>query len=90
MPDGTTTKQVHYRRATISLRDGRTDKCWRVFFPQGSFPGLSTNQREYLRQIGTVAKPGTPQKQEAAFKSALACVDTIVNEFMKKSAAGAA
>jgi hypothetical protein len=89
MPDGTTTRQVLYRRATISLRDGRSEKCWRVFFPQGSFPGMNTNQREYLRHIGTVAKPGSPEKQEASFKSALACVDAMVTEYMKKNAAGA-
>ena len=62
MPDGTTTKQVLYRRATISLRDGSHQKCWRVFFPQQSFPGTPANEREYFRQFGTKMHPATPEK----------------------------
>ena len=90
MPDGTTTKQVLYRRATISLRDGSNQKCWRAFFPQQSFPGTPANERDRFRQFGTKMHPATPEKQAEVFKSAVACVDAFVTEYMKKSAAATA
>ena len=80
MPDGTTTRQVIYQCATISLRDGKQQQCWRVFFPKKHWPNLAENKREYLRQYGTAKSPGTDAKREAAWHAALACVDAFVSK----------
>ena len=40
--------------------------------------------REYLRQFGTAGHPVNPEK-EAAYKSAVACVDSGVAEYNKKA-----
>jgi len=84
MPDGISTKQVIHRGVTISLREGKSQACWRVFLPSRDFPGIPDSKREYLRQLGTAKNAGTPEKRKYAFGLALLCADALVDEFHKK------